>query len=93
MFQVLKSIRESLVSSFKEGVYWRESVITRTDEELHAAATKSVDKQFLPDEVDLESDSIIVALRRVATKENAESPSTTQLKRFDAYENSSKTLR
>ena len=73
MFQVLKSIRESLVSSFKEGVYWRESVITRTDEELHAAATKSVDKQFLPDAIDLESDPIIVALRRVATKENAES--------------------
>lgn len=71
MLQALKSIRASLVNSFKDGVYWRESVFTRTDDELEEAANRSVSKSFLAGDNAEHHDPIIIALRRIVTPKNA----------------------
>lgn len=67
MFEALRSIRKSLIDSFKEGVLWRETVDTRTDESMEAAAAASVDGRFLPDNAHIDDDPIIAALKRIST--------------------------
>lgn len=71
MFETLKSIRRSLLESFRDGVLWRESVSLRNDQDLEDAANASVNRRFLPINQNEDDDPIIIALHRIVTPETA----------------------
>lgn len=69
MFQILKSIRNSLVESFRDGVLWRESVVSRDEDDLFKAANANARRRFVPENQNEEDDPIIQALRGSVTPE------------------------